>query len=90
MDKRSHNKRVQESRDKELELLYQLSIALASGEDLFTTLLTLQTEILKLIQADALFVAIYNEETDIVRFPIYFEVGVPEKHPSRRLSDKPG
>lgn len=90
MDKRSYEKGVPEGRAEQLELLYQLGIALASGQDLFTTLLTLQREILKLIQADALFVAIYDEATDIVRFPIYFEVGVPEKHPSRRLGENPG
>src|SRR6187455_2486307 len=86
MDKRPNNKGASESRDNELELLYQLGIALASGKDLFTTLLTLQTEILKLIEADSLFVAIYDVDTDIVEYPIYFELGVPEKHPSRRLS----
>ena len=90
MNKQSHEVGIPAGRDKELELLYQLGITLASGKDLFTTLLALQTEILKLIEADALFVAIYDEETDIVQYPIYFEVGVPEKHPSRRLSDRPG
>jgi len=90
MDKYPLNREPPESNDDELALIYQLGIVLASGKDLFTTLLTLQIEILKLIQAQALFVAIYNEATDIVDFPIYFEVGEPERHPSRRLSDNPG
>jgi PAS domain S-box-containing protein len=90
MEKYPLNREFPGSNDEELALLYQLGIALASGQDLFTTLLTLQTEILKLIQAEALFVAIYNQATDIVDFPIYFEVGEPERHPSRRLSINPG
>src|SRR4026208_2145831 len=61
--------------DEELALLYQLGLALASGKDLFTTLVTLQTEILKLIRVEAMFIAIYHEETDMIEYPIYFEVG---------------
>ena len=76
--------------DQELALLYQLGIALASGKDLFTTLHTLQTAILKLIQAQAMFIAIYDEASDMVDFPIYFEVGEPERQPSRRLRENPG
>ncbi len=90
MDKHPFNTRLPGDRDDELALLFQLGLALASGKDLFSTLLTLQTGILKLIQADALYIAIYDESTDVVDFPIYFEVGVPEKHPSRKLSDRPG
>jgi PAS domain S-box-containing protein len=79
-----------EGSDNELASLYQLGLALASGRDLFSTLLTLQTAILKLIQADAMFIAIHDKSTDIVEYPIYFEVGRPGSQPSRRLSDQPG
>jgi GAF domain-containing protein len=67
-----------------------LGIALASGKDLFSTLLTLQTAILKLVRAEAMFIAIYDRSTDLVEYPIYFEVGEPESQPSRRLSENPG
>ena len=90
MKKNTSKKGISESRVEELAFLYQLGISLASGRDLFTTLLTLQTEILKLIEADALFVAMYDETTDIVEYPIFFERTNPQKHPSRRLSEKPG
>lgn len=90
MDRYPSNSERPQNNNDEMALLYQLGIALASGRDLFTTLLTLQTEILKLIQADALYVAIYNETTDVMDFPIYFESGVPQKYPSRLLSEKPG
>src|SRR5512133_516959 len=90
MDDHRLNRDFPGGSDEELALLYQLGIALASGKDLFSTVLTLQTTILKLIQAEAMFIAIYDKTTDIVEFPIYFEVGEPERHPSRRLSEHPG
>lgn len=90
MDRTSYDPTSPEGRVDEMALLYQLGIALASGKDLYTTLSTLYTEILKLIQADALYVAIYDATTDIVDFPIYFEMGVPMSYPSRKLSERPG
>lgn len=80
----------QENSNDELAFLYQLGIELASGKDLFTTLHTLQTEILKLIQADAMFVAIYDEATDMIEYPIFFDLGEPAPQSSRRLSERPG
>jgi len=90
MDNYPSNTDFPEGSDKELAFLYQLGIALASGRDLFSTLLTLQTTILKLIQADAMFIAIHDASTDVVEYPIYFEVGSPGSQPSRQLSDHPG
>jgi PAS domain S-box-containing protein len=77
-------------RAEEMSLLYQLGISLAAGRDLAATLLALQNEIINLIQMDALFVAIYDEVTDIVEYPVFFMRGEPTRHPVRRLSEKPG
>src|SRR6185436_471555 len=74
----------------EMSFLYQLGVSLASGKDLITTLRALQTEIFKLIEVDALFVAIYHEGPDIVDFPIFFEKNNFHSYPSRKLSEKPG
>jgi len=90
MKKITSKKTISQNRVEELAFLYQLGISLASGKDLFTTLQALQAEILKLIEVDALFVAMYDEATDIVEYPIFFERTNPQKHPSRRLSEKPG
>jgi len=90
MKKNTSKKKISESRVEELALLYQLGIALASGRDLFTTLLTLQNEILKFIQVDSLFVAIYNEHTGTMDYPIFFEGGKPRTHSSRQLDDRLG
>jgi PAS domain S-box-containing protein len=77
-------------RAEEMSLLYQLGILFAAGKDLYETLLILQSEIVKLAQVDILFVAIYDEKTDIVDYPIFFRRGDPQSHVSRKLSDRPG
>ena len=59
----------------EMTLLYQLNISLASGKDLQSTLLALQSEIERLIKADAFMVAFYDQKTDVVSYPIFFERG---------------
>lgn len=85
--------RIEESEQRkagEMSLLYQLGILMASGKDLQETLLTLQQEIFKLIQADALFIAIYNEDTDVIDYPIFFEDGKLKKLSSRYLNAAPG
>ena len=83
-------KELAQRRADEMSLLYQVGILLASGKDLQETLLTLQREILKLIQADVLFIAIYDGNTDVIDYPIFFVGGKPENQPSRHLSESPG
>ena len=74
----------------EIALLYHLGVSLTSGKNLFDTLLALQTEIMKLIQADAFYVAIYDKETDIVKYPLFFTEGEPLQEPDRLLHEWPG
>ncbi len=74
----------------EMSLLYQLGILFASGKNLYDTLLILQAEIVKLVRVDTLFVAIYNEATDVVDYPIFFRQGEPQPHISRRLGERLG
>ncbi len=74
----------------EMTLLYQLGISFASGKDLYNTLLALQEQIIRLIQADAFYVAIYNEQTDIVSYPVFFDEGEPLTETNRLLHEWPG
>jgi len=90
LEARGQMEEAAQRRADELSLLYQLGIHLASDGNLYDTLFSLQTEILKLIEADALFVAIYDEAADVVEYPIFFEKSKPQRHPSRRLSENPG
>jgi PAS domain S-box-containing protein len=80
---------VQQRAD-EMSLLYELGISLASGKDLYETLLILQSGVLKFVQADSLFVAIYDENSDTISYPIFFEGGQLAQHPSRILGKNPG
>jgi len=77
-------------RANEMALLYRLGVSLASGKNLYDTLLALQTEIIKFIQADAFYVAFYDEKTDIVKYPILFNEGKPLPEESRLLHEWPG
>src|SRR5688500_5000195 len=90
MKRNTVTSQVPNSRLEELALLYQLGILFAAGRTLFDTLLTLQNEIIKLVQADTMFVAIYNEHTDIIDYPIFFRRGKPHPHLSRKLEERPG
>src|SRR5258706_8335330 len=74
----------------EMTLLYNLNVSLASGKNLYDTLLALQAEIIKFIQADAFYVAFYDEKTDIVKYPILFNEGNPLPEESRLLHEWPG
>ena len=77
-------------RTDEMALLYQLGISLTSGKNLYDTLLALQAEIIKLIRADAFYVALYDKETDIARYPIFFDEGEPVQEADRYLHEWPG
>lgn len=74
----------------EMELLYQLQISFLAGQDVYSTLSALQTQIMKLMRVDAFYVAMYDEATDFVRYPIVFNKGIPVEDQSRRLSETPG
>jgi signal transduction histidine kinase len=74
----------------EMALLYQVGISLASGKNLFDTMLALRSEISKLIQHDAFFVAIYDYETGIVDYPVFFLQQEIIRNASRLLKESPG
>lgn len=74
----------------EMSLLYKLGNSLAAGQSLYNTLYALQTEITQIIQADAFYVAIYDENTHMVQYPISFDQGDPALEPSRNLIERPG
>jgi len=74
----------------EMALLNRLGISITSGMDFYTTLFAIQTEINRLIKADAFYIAIYNDKTDIVSYPVFFNQGGFLTEKDRRLHDFPG
>ncbi|MEP7137686.1 MAG: PAS domain S-box protein [Chloroflexota bacterium] len=81
---------IDKRRAEEMSLLYRLGVLLASGENLYDTLLALQIEIVKFIQVDAFYVAIYHEATDIVSYPIFFDESHSKDDTQRLLHERPG
>jgi len=79
-----------QQRADEMSLLYQMGISLASEKSLYETLLILHHGIIKLFQPDSLFVAIYDENTNVINYPIFFEREKLARHPSRHLNEEPG
>src|SRR5260221_11355548 len=77
-------------RAEEMSLFYRLGVSLTSGKNFYDTLLTLQFKIKKLIQADAFYVAIFDETTDLVKYPIFLDEGKPIKETTRFLHEWPG
>ena len=73
-----------------MTLLYRLGISLASGKDLQSTLLALQSEIEQLIHTDSLYIAIHNRDTDLISFPVFLDGGKPIQIPDRPLHGQPG
>jgi PAS domain S-box-containing protein len=61
LSERANAEEIDKRRADEMSLLYRLGISLTSGKNLYDTLLALQAEIIKLIQADAFYVAIFAE-----------------------------
>lgn len=74
----------------EMSLLYRFGLSLATGQELESALKALKDDITQLVQADAFFVAIYDESTGIVSYPIALDVGQPLNEPPRDLRKSPG
>jgi K+-sensing histidine kinase KdpD len=90
LDERKRAEETAQRRASETALLYHLGLSATSGKDLYTTLYTIQHELMQLIQADAIFVGVYDAATDMVSYPIFFSDGQPMTDPPRRLSENPG
>lgn len=74
----------------EMKLLNQLNVSVAVGGGFYSTLYALQKGIANLIPADAFYVAIYEAQTDIVRYPIFFDEGNQVDEKPRKLTEWPG
>lgn len=75
LDERKNSDALATRRAEEMALLYELSLGLASQQGLNQTLRKLETGLKRLIPADAFFVAIYDEKTGHVEYPIFSSHG---------------
>lgn len=74
----------------EVSLLYRLSLALASGQNLYETLRAFVYELKNVMVVDAFHIGLYNEETDIFSYPLFINLEEDLQPPPRSLRDKPG
>lgn len=79
-----------EQRAEELELLYRTGLALSSGQNLYQALRAFVTELRHLMIADVFYIVYYDEQTDMISFPLYLTYHDELHFSSRKLQDKPG
>lgn len=60
----------------ELEILYQAGVAVTSGLDLDRVLVVLYEQCRRVMPSDSFYVALYNEESGLIDFPLFQDQGV--------------
>jgi len=80
----------QKQRAEEMVILNRVGQALTAGEDLYHALRAMVKELRKLMTADAFYVGIYDEDTDIISFPLYLNLEDDLQVPPRNLAERPG
>jgi len=74
----------------EISLLYQINLALISGQDLYDALRAFVKELKRVIVVDAFHVGFYDEPSDLFTYSLFLNLGEDLKIPPRSLREKPG
>ncbi|PWH12340.1 MAG: hypothetical protein DDG60_13725 [Anaerolineae bacterium] len=74
----------------EMFLLYKMSKAITSGENLYQALRALVIELKSLIQVDAFYVGLYDDTTHLMSFPLYISRDQEVSISPRNLVQQPG
>ncbi len=74
----------------ERSLMYEFGISIAKGSNLYETLFDVHAQLSHLIPNDLFFVALYDESSDAISFPVFYTHGKNLAIPERKLSDRPG
>jgi signal transduction histidine kinase len=74
----------------EVSLLYQISLALTSGQDIYHALRAFVKELKRIMNVDAFHVGMYDEQTDLFTYSLFLNLGEDLQVPPRRLREKPG
>ncbi len=77
-------------RAEEMYVLYQMGIALTSGQDLFHALQALVKELQRMMTVDAFYVGIFDDQTGMLSFPLYLNLGESLQVSPRNLYENPG
>jgi len=74
----------------EMALLYQITLALTSEEDLYHALRVLVKELQRVMIVDAFHVGLYDEKTDLFAYSLFLNLGEDLQIPPRKLREQPG
>ncbi len=79
-----------EQHAEEMYILYQMSLVLATGQDMYQTLRKLLDHLRHLFILDTIFVGIYDQESGTISYPLYVNMNEPLEVLPRKLHDNPG
>lgn len=74
----------------EVSLLYHISLALTSGQDLYHALRAFVSELRRVMIVDAFHVGLYDAETDLFTYSVFMNLDQDMIFPPRSLREKPG
>lgn len=74
----------------EMALLYQITLTITSGDDLYHALRALVKELKRVMTVDAFHVGLYDEQTDIFSYSLFLNLDEDLQIPPRKLSERPG
>jgi len=79
-----------QQRADEMALLYQISLALTSGQDLYHALRAFVKELKRVMVVDAFHIGLYNQQTDEFAYKLFLNLDEDLQLPPRKLGDSPG
>lgn len=74
----------------EMYTMYQISLELSANLQQEQVMQTLLKRCLQLFQADTFYVAVYDENANMIYYPIYYDAGETKNIPQRSLRSSPG
>jgi diguanylate cyclase (GGDEF)-like protein len=74
----------------ELQTLHRIGLAISSGLDMHQVLRTLAEQCRLVVGIDSFYVALYDSETSIIRFPLYYDRAELRTVPPRDIRTDPG
>ncbi len=76
-------------RAEEISLLYQISLALTSGQDLYHALRAFVKELKHVMVVDAFHIGLYDEQNDIFTYSLFLNLDEDLNLPPRKLKEDP-
>ena len=74
----------------EMALLYKITLALTSEEDLYHALRVLVQELKHVMTVDAFHIGLYDEQTDLLSYSLFLNLEEDLQVPPRKLREEPG